>query len=762
MASIIYNIKLKRKLAAFVFLMFTLPSSILAGGLFDKTYEWQGTNSAAWELNSNWNNNPGSEGDPQDYSVDGDEYTTAGEGGTDSDPEISASTTYGYTIENITVNDDAQLTISGSTLTILDLANSTLSCRDGSRVLITGGTINTVNLSVLDASSTVTMSGGTVNLNGSLAIGADPADPAGAGTGGSPTFTMSSGTLNCVDIVFDDEEGDTPLLILSGDAIVNVSGDVYTSNAGIGNISISGNAQLNITGDLIFDNAGASNDIVTMSGGELNLGGDWTNGGTNALTGGTVTFNHPTIRQVITSNTSPSGATFYNLEFDNGIRMNINTDFTVTNTFTIMNSIFVRVLGDWESQGTTSMSGVQVLFSGSVPQEITSSTSVTGATFDELQLNNSSGLTLNAPTTITSSFIFFSGIVTPSSSLTFADGASSTSSSTSYVNGAVTKIGTNTFQFPLSSQIRISSISASETFTAQYTSANGIPIYGSDKADGISHVSSLEHWVLNRATPGGASAVVRLQWNSGSDIGPDQAAWDKLLVCRWDGSEWVSHGGSANGTVPSGNVFSGIVTDFSPFTFGSTDASNPLPVELLFFDASINNEVVEIDWATAAEIDNEKFEIERSIDGETFEKIGEIEGKGDSNKRIDYSFDDISFSSVFSENVYYRLKQVDYDGEFEYSEIARVNKPLEKETLSVAPNPYSSSFDLKFVAQQTEKIAIRVLDMNGKIYYSSHYDTTKGPNSFTISDLYNIPVGLYLVNIQGPSISFTERILKRN
>ena len=89
--------------------------------------------------------------------------------------------------------------------------------------------------------------------------------------------------------------------------------------------------------------------------------------------------------------------------------------------------------------------------------------------------------------------------------------------------------------------------------------------------------------------------------------------------------------------------------------------STPLPVELLYFDASADNSVL-LSWATATEINNDYFSIERSEDGVNFYEIGKVNGNGDSNKEITYEFTD---KFVLAPVEYYRLKQVDFDGQFE-------------------------------------------------------------------------------------------------
>lgn len=106
-----------------------------------------------------------------------------------------------------------------------------------------------------------------------------------------------------------------------------------------------------------------------------------------------------------------------------------------------------------------------------------------------------------------------------------------------------------------------------------------------------------------------------------------------------------------------------------------------LPVTWLYFTARANDShEVALNWATASEINNDRFEIERSADGSSFEKIGTVNGNGNSVQTIEYSFKD---TTVQRGVYYYRLKQVDFDGRFEYSNISAASVDSELSSLKV-------------------------------------------------------------------------------
>lgn len=137
---------------------------------------------------------------------------------------------------------------------------------------------------------------------------------------------------------------------------------------------------------------------------------------------------------------------------------------------------------------------------------------------------------------------------------------------------------------------------------------------------------------------------------------------------------------------PNGYALNGLTT-FSDFTLDGAGApSTTLPVELLRFEArAADDERVDLDWVTASEIDNAGFEIQRSLDGLSFETIGWVDGRGTTNETTAYGWTD---ESPFTGVSYYRLRQVDTDAKSELShvEVVRLGR-TDATALHVSPNP---------------------------------------------------------------------------
>ena len=118
---------------------------------------------------------------------------------------------------------------------------------------------------------------------------------------------------------------------------------------------------------------------------------------------------------------------------------------------------------------------------------------------------------------------------------------------------------------------------------------------------------------------------------------------------------------------------------------GELTVDVPVPVTLTYLDAKLQKDGVSLDWETASELNNKHFEVERSTDSEKWELLDVVVGVGESTVRTNYSYTD---ADPFLGVNYYRLKQVDYDGSYEYSPIVSVR--VVNEAISVFPNPVSN------------------------------------------------------------------------
>ncbi len=146
----------------------------------------------------------------------------------------------------------------------------------------------------------------------------------------------------------------------------------------------------------------------------------------------------------------------------------------------------------------------------------------------------------------------------------------------------------------------------------------------------------------------------------------------------------------------------------------SNITSGNVPVELTSFTASISGKLVNLIWRTATETNNLGFDIERRTDRNSFAKIGFISGKGTSLETQSYKFVD---SDELNGTYYYRLKQIDFDGSFEYSPVIQVQMGEGPSTFALDqnyPNPFNPSTVISFQLAQKTNVSLKIYNILGK------------------------------------------------
>ncbi len=216
---------------------------------------------------------------------------------------------------------------------------------------------------------------------------------------------------------------------------------------------------------------------------------------------------------------------------------------------------------------------------------------------------------------------------------------------------------------------------------------------------------------VDRTTNGsnaGNNSIIHISPNSPSIL-LDQICAGLTITCQ-DGN-CVSGGsddGDINGVAGPGD---GVISpDDNPDT-NRPSGNTVLPVDLIFFDATIAEEEVILTWSTATELDNDFFTIERSFNGKDWEEILSIGGAGTTNQRQDYRITD---SFPLGGTSFYRLKQTDFNGEFTHSNAKSVTFKV-KQRVSISPNPSNGFLNIR-VNQDLNILAITIIDLNGKKY----------------------------------------------
>lgn len=183
-----------------------------------------------------------------------------------------------------------------------------------------------------------------------------------------------------------------------------------------------------------------------------------------------------------------------------------------------------------------------------------------------------------------------------------------------------------------------------------------------------------------------------------------------------------------------------------------------LPVELESFTVTKTNNNVLIRWQTLSEINNDRFEIERSNNNIDYEKIGEVKGKGNSSSKIYYTFTD---NSAKLGTYYYRLKQIDIDGSFEYSQVVKLefNKPLEFGMSQNFPNPFNPLTKIEFSLPNFSYVSIDLFNLIGQkvaTIIEGDFDAGYHKAEFNASELSS---GLYLYKITAGEFTQIKKMM---
>jgi len=160
-----------------------------------------------------------------------------------------------------------------------------------------------------------------------------------------------------------------------------------------------------------------------------------------------------------------------------------------------------------------------------------------------------------------------------------------------------------------------------------------------------------------------------------------------------------------------------------------------LPVDLTDFTAQKRNKETLLNWKTQSEVNNDRFDIERSIDGLNFTKIGEVKGHGNVNAEISYGFTDKDPALGLN---YYRLKQFDYDGRSALSEIRQVSFDASSTRISISPNPASDFIQIQSVESS---LSVQVYNTVGKLLLE---DDLSADNILSVDAL---PAGAYVIRV---------------
>lgn len=199
-------------------------------------------------------------------------------------------------------------------------------------------------------------------------------------------------------------------------------------------------------------------------------------------------------------------------------------------------------------------------------------------------------------------------------------------------------------------------------------------------------------------------------------------------------------------------------TSLATLRLHSTDpGSSSLPVELLSLEAQRINDHILVEWATASELNNSGFEVLRSTDGENFENIAWVDGNGTSSDINIYTFKD--YNSLPNIQYYYRLKQIDFNGQYEYSAIVSAAFEGKDSNLSISLAPNPSLYETTLTVHSSEKgtAVLKIFNALGKLVANSQIRIQAEVGQFLIQTKH-LEEGVYFLSLEMQASATNQKL----
>lgn len=651
-----------------------------------------------------------------------------------------------------------------SALSILTLQNGNISA--SGRVEIndnfwamfgTSGSFNTNGNTVI-AHAALLNNGGTLNVNGGSLSVTGGIHVGFAGQNG--TMTVSSGTVS-TDILNIGSGVNTGSYSQTG-GVVTVSGTTTLSNGtmamSFGTFNALGGADIG---------TGAYAVVYTQTGGVFNNTSNnvLLRNATMNISAGAIDVNGLLVGDATYPSTVNHSAGSIAVN-------NNNLEIRIGSVYNCSTTPYVVLRKDFVNNGTFVPAQSTVEISGSVKQTI-SGTSATD--FYNLTVDNSFGeVAVESPVNIRGALNLQSGKILNTQIITLVTGATSTiGNSQSFIQGQLNiqkaSAGASTLYFPIGVQgdWRPVELTVNHADATSYTYASKVVAESAAAKNWtlpstVDNVSLMRYWTIHRY----ATSDLLTQVPSAGLVGNQQITlyYDSndgvsdaahLTICKGTAATgWVNIGG-AGATAVAGKITSTSTpeafTSFSDFTLGNTnEGENELPVQLSSFTAFVTPQTVQFTWVTQSEQNNDYFTLEYSIDGIQYYAITKVKGAGNSN--IEHVYEYACTQPKFTGMVYVRLKQTDYDGTSQYSEILTVEIPNTNIDMFVYPNPATDYIVIQDNAQSVQSVTL--------------YDITQTKLNIPQIDtqtysLEHLPQGVYTLAIATESRIVWKKIIKK-
>jgi hypothetical protein len=270
----------------------------------------------------------------------------------------------------------------------------------------------------------------------------------------------------------------------------------------------------------------------------------------------------------------------------------------------------------------------------------------------------------------------------------------------------------------------------------------------------------IDRWWILQAD--GITADVTLTYRSSGKIIQGNIDIDTPLgIIQWNGSGWTTHGGTT--TSNSNGAGTASIKNASVFSAWSIATRNIFsPIQLAAFNVEQVDNMINIRWTTATELNSDFFSVERSTDGIQFEEISKVKASGNSDSPLQYSSVDKNPLKGIS---YYRLKQINVDGKTSLSEVRIIKYNETTATIieieNFGPNPFDNNFEVTYRTTKDGLVRFQLCSSKGDVLYSSELNNEKGSHRFDYNEGSTLQSGIYFLKLMYYDKTVTQKIIKK-
>jgi len=633
-------------------------------------------------------------------------------------------------------------------------------------------------------------------LNGTLIHQGLVGDPMnGKGTineNGTYIHNTSSSAARMVDFfpikhvnsnwIYRGGSGITPAVSLAGKTFGNL---IFESTSGVWEREFTGTTSLIVNGNFLL---GSNVTILYTNTGISTFKGNYTRNGNIIYNAGTQTHKFTgTNEQVISGS---GNIEFENLIIDNSANVKLEKTVSILSGFTstvygILNcgNYLITGAGNFNltsgaslkigsaqgintsgATGNIQVTGTRIFSTQANYEYNGSSAQVTGNALDDcnnLIINNVSGITMSGAVNVNGNLILTNGLLlvtdktlTVNGDITESKGISNMIILDDGINtGTLIKLVSQTnldYIFPIGDTRNITQYSpvtimfnTGTTFNNSYVTVNVI----NDKLSGNTSITDYlnRYWILSSEGISNLNYDIILQYNAGVPNNGDVVGTEtNIYFGKLDGSSWTGLGKVNN---IAHQLIGTTLESFSTFTGGEESV---MPVELLIFTTNVLNNTVNLYWTTSNEINNYGFEIERkenTLQTSEWLNAGFVKGSGTTNETKNYSFVDRNLQSG---KYKYRLKQIDYNGNFQYFELnglVEIGTPQKYYLSQNYPNPFNPVTKIDYELPYDGKVVLKIYDITGREISTLVNDYKQAGYNSVEFNASNLASGVYFYSL---------------